>query len=69
MRAALRWRAARAWIRTPGWLSLYVLNTCSFFVGMVVLRVISVVCARPRSQSAPMHVPLGRASVPCARAS
>ena len=48
LRAALRWRAARAWISTPGWLSLYVLNTCSFLVGMVVLRVISVVCARAR---------------------
>ena len=57
MRAAQGWLAERAWISTPGWLSLYVLNTCSFLVGMVVLRVISVVCASQHSRSAPMHVP------------
>jgi hypothetical protein len=29
---------------TPGWLSEYVEKTCSFFVGMVVFREMSVVC-------------------------
>ena len=29
---------------TPGWLSLYVEKTCSFFVGMVVFLLMRTVC-------------------------
>ena len=36
---------------TPGWLSAYVENTCSFLVGMVVLRGISVVMTPPAVSS------------------
>ena len=28
----------KTWMRTPGWLSVYVVNVCPFFVGKVVLR-------------------------------
>ena len=32
------------WMSTPGWLSEYVENTCSFLVGIVVFLLMSVVC-------------------------
>mmetsp|Transcript_11052 Transcript_11052/g.47198 ORF Transcript_11052/g.47198 Transcript_11052/m.47198 type:complete len:225 (+) Transcript_11052:547-1221(+) len=38
---------SNTWISTPGWLSEYVENTCSFLVGMVVLRGMSTVMTPP----------------------
>ena len=35
---------SKTWMSTPGWLSEYVEKTCSFLVGMVVFRLIKVVC-------------------------
>mmetsp|Transcript_22411 Transcript_22411/g.42738 ORF Transcript_22411/g.42738 Transcript_22411/m.42738 type:complete len:337 (-) Transcript_22411:604-1614(-) len=42
---------SNTWIRTPGWLSAYVENTCSFLVGMVVLRGIKTVITPPAVSS------------------
>mmetsp|Transcript_14518 Transcript_14518/g.52203 ORF Transcript_14518/g.52203 Transcript_14518/m.52203 type:complete len:225 (-) Transcript_14518:956-1630(-) len=38
---------SNTWMSTPGWLSEYVENTCSFLVGMVVLRGMSTVMTPP----------------------
>ena len=38
---------SKTWIKTPGWLSAYVVNVCVCFVGMLVLRLIKAVMTPP----------------------
>ena len=46
------------WMSTPGWLSLYVEKTCSFFVGMVVFLLMRTVCSSTVASSAPQSPPM-----------